>query len=265
MLFYRKTMFVRVLFLVFICASLFFEKIHCAEDCAEECSVAENHLANGGRSVIELPGVGRTEIGSGGLYVHEDELSKPVSEMKIGLTVDDNPSQVRNIISSSDRLRKDNSLLMALNVYGARRSGGKEAVRRLYKFAFQGFPLSSHYSICSVGFLWFGSGFLCIRKSAPKKCIFDLLGYSATDGTKDAICAVAQGRDARYAVLSQMLDSGGLPVDLIRLIIEDFDENSPEELKTIKEEREKIRRERQNSTTCFKLAAVFEKLVENLK
>ena len=227
--------------------------------CPNGQSVSEIHFATGlSRSISESNDI---KIGTPGLFVHKRELEKLLSQMKIGVNLDDNG--VKHIIPADDPLRKDNSLLVALNAVVANVDGDKKAERRLHELAFQGAPLQSYYLICKVGFTQIGPGFLLIRKRLPKKGIFSSLLSLKTDNAKDALCTVAQGRDARNTALETALTAGSLSHDLITLI-QSFDENSPEELAKIQKIREKIRQERKNKTTRFKLAAATEARLRSL-
>ena len=221
--------------------------------------VSEHHFETGETNWSS--GERNGKIRTLGLHVHKGELEKPLSQMEIGLSLDDDG--VEYIIPEDDPLRKDNSLLVELNTFFASFDGDKKAQRRLHELAFQGAPLSSCYSICSVGFIQIGPGFLLIRKNLKsKKGILSSLVLN-TDSAKDTLCAAAQGRDARNTALEIALTVGDLPDDLITLI-KSFDENSPKELAAIQKIREKIRQERKNKPTRFKLAAAAQAWLSSL-
>ncbi len=252
---HNKTIYLHAL-LIFFCTNSHAMKI---EYHTNGKSVSEHHLDTGETNWSS--GARGGKIGTGGLFVHKKELDKPMSQMEIGLSLDDDGG-TEYVIPANDPLRKDNSLLVALNAVVANVDGDKKAERRLHELAFQGAPLQSYYLICRVGFTQIGPGFLLIRKRLPKKGIFSSLLSLKTDNAKDALCTVAQGRDARNTALETAL-TGNLPDDLITLI-KSFDENSPEELAKIQKIREKIRQERQNQTTLFKLAATTEARIRSL-
>ena len=89
-----------------------------------------------------------------------------------------------------------------------------------------------------------------------------------TDSTKDILCTVAQGHDARNtaietALTAGNLPNGNLPKELIALI-KSFDENSPEKLAAIQKIREEIRQERKNQMTLFKRAATTQAWLSSL-
>ena len=139
--------------------------------CPNEQSVSKIHLATGlSRLISESNDI---KIGTPGLFVHKKELEKPLSQMKIGVNLDDNG--VESIIPTDDPLRKDNSLLVHLNAFVASVDRNEKAKQRLHHLAFQGAPLNSCYSICSVGFIQIGPGFLLIRKKSEQKKAFFLL------------------------------------------------------------------------------------------
>jgi len=193
------------------------------------------------------------------LYVHKGELEKPLSQMKIGLSLNDDG--VEHIIPADDPLRKDNSLLVALNARVADEFGDPKAIRNLYELASRGEPLSSCYSICRVEPIQIRPEFLLIRKKlGPKK---GTLSYNLyvnlaldinADNSKDALYTVTQGRDARNTALETALTAGGLEDDSITLI-KSFDENSPEELAKIQKIRKAIHQERQ---TLVKLVTAIQ-------
>ncbi len=174
------------------------------------------------------------EIESDGLFMHKGELEKPMSQMEIGIDLDDDG--VGYMIPADDPLRNDISLLVSLNAFVASIDEDKKAEQRLYELARQGAPLDSCYKISEV-ITQIGPGFLLIEKR-PKKGILSSLILD-TDKAKDTLCTVAQGRDECTTALT----ARNLP----------FDENSPEELAAIQKIREEIRQERRNQTTLFRL------------
>lgn len=232
--------------------------------CPNGQSVSEAHFEDEFSRLISA--AESRDIETPELYIHKRELKEPPSQMEIGLFLDDYGLEF--IIPADDPLRKDISLFVHLNAFVASVYGDKKAKQRLHELAFQGAPLSSCYSMCSVWFIQIGPGlepgFVLIEKRLKtKKGILSNLTLN-TDSEKDALCAVAQGRDARYTALKTALTTGDLPDTLITLI-KSFDENSPEELAKIQKIREKIQQERKNKTTLFKLAANFLRWITSRK
>ena len=252
---YNKTIYLHTL-LIFFCTNLHAMEI---EYHTNGKPVSEHHFETGKTNWNS--GARSGKIGTSGLFVHKRELEKPLSQMKIGLSLEDDG--VEYIIPSDDPLREDNSLLVHLNAFVASFDGDKEAKQRLHELALKGAPINSCYSIRRVGFIQIGSRFLLIRKNLKSnKGIPSSLALNA-NSANDALCTIAQGRDARNTALKTALIAGDLPDDLIALI-KSFDENSPEELATIQKIRKKIRQEHKNQTTLFKLFATTEAWLRGL-
>lgn len=208
----------------------------------------------------------QTETQKGVVYTHTSELEKPKSQMQIGQYIDKN-GEISFLLPADDPLRENNSFHVALNTYAAIVYKDKQAEQRLCKLVSEGAPLNADFRILTIANL--SPGFLRIQRTDKnkQKTIFDFFHrttphtqrkednyyllhdgihpalHEINDTIEDILLLVAQARDERSTTLKQRLTTYNIPDDLIALI-QSFDENSPEELAEIQNQREKISQKR---------------------
>ena len=253
---YNKMMRACVVF-VFICASLYFVNVDCgnekesldyASNCLQGqllegesgCTSGEFHFKNGW-SYLEQSVGSETEsellcIKTPGLFVDKRELGRPWPLMKIGKDWSDEGGAV-HLLGAGDPLRYDDGLQGALYLFSICKYGNEEALKGFRKLAARGGVISHGYKI-GVGL---GANFLTITKfpldlpPSPQLHTVNL----ASDGVGEALAAFVEGRAARFDALNAAL-ADWMSADLVTLLVE-FDENSPKELRTIKERNSQMR------------------------